>query len=124
MGLNRFDVIKQINVFSAENNQEGLIHLLCTILSDEKFKNENIDLIHVIISIGELYGYYSYIDYSMKNFDNSEELRCNMYRSHDKKIYYNSGQLSLLNEIKTNSKIFISAPTTFGTTRLVFNNGI
>lgn len=119
MGLNRFDVIKQINVFSAENNQEGLIHLLCTILSDEKFKNENIDLIHVIISIGELYGYYSYIDYSMKNFDNSEELRCNMYRSHDKKIYYNSGQLSLLNEIKTNSKIFISAPTTFGKTRLV-----
>ena len=119
MGLNRFDVIKQINVFSSENNQDGLIHLLCKILSDEQFKNENLDLIYVIISIGELYGYYSYIDYCLKNFDNSEELRCNMYRSQDKKIYYNSGQLSLLNEIKMNNKLFISAPTTFGKTRLV-----
>ena len=56
MGLNRFDVIKQINVFSAENNQEGLIHLLCTILSDEKFKNENIK--YVIIAGNLLEGEY------------------------------------------------------------------
>ena len=119
MGLNRYDVIKQINNYSYENNQKGLIHLLCEMLDNIEFKNNNLDLIHMIISIGELYGYYSYINYNKKNLCYSEEMRREMYKSHDSEIYYNSGQLSLLNDMKVNKKMFISAPTTFGKTKLV-----
>ena len=119
MGLNRFDVIKEINIYSSEDNKNGLIDLLCRILDDEEFKQNNLDLVHMIISIGELYGYYSYIDYNQIEIDNSEKIRRNMYRSYDNKIYYNCGQLSLLNQIKMYNKVFISAPTTFGKTKLV-----
>ncbi len=121
MGLNRFDVIRQINLYSSEDNQEALIDLLCEILDDEEFKTKNLDLIEIIISIGELYGYYSYIENFGKTFGYSEAIRKNMYKSSDGKIYYNSGQLSLLNEIKNENKLFISAPTTFGKTKLVLD---
>ena len=121
MGLNRFDVIRQINLYSSEDNQEALIDLLCEILDDEEFKTRNLDLIEIIISIGELYGYYSYIENFGKTFGYSEAIRKNMYKSNDGKIYYNSGQLSLLNEIKNENKLFISAPTTFGKTKLVLD---
>ena len=119
MGLNRFDVIKEINIYSSEDNKSGLIDLLCKILDDEEFKQNNLDLVHMIISIGELYGYYSYINYNQIEIDNSEKIRRNMYKSYDNKIYYNSGQLSLLNQIVMYNKVFISAPTTFGKTKLV-----
>ena len=120
MGLNRFDVIKEINLYSSENNKKGLIQLLCALLDDESFKNDNMDLVYIIISIGELYGYYSYIkDRIPEPFDYSESIRRNMYKSFDNSIYYNSGQLSLLKEIEDNQKVFISAPTTFGKTKLV-----
>lgn len=121
MGLNRLDVIKQINIYSSEDNKKELIHLLCQILNDESFKNNNLDLVYIIISIGELYGYYSYLNGASTNdlFDYSESIRKGMYKSYDSSIYYNSGQLSLLNEIKNNQKVFISAPTTFGKTKLV-----
>jgi len=95
--------------------------LLCEILDDEEFKTRNLDLIEIIISIGELYGYYSYIENFGKTFGYSEAIRKNMYKSNDGKIYYNSGQLSLLNEIKNENKLFISAPTTFGKTKLVLD---
>ena len=39
MGLNRFDVIRQINLYSSEDNQEALIDLLCEIL--------DLSLIHI-----------------------------------------------------------------------------
>lgn len=121
MGLNRMDVIRKINLFSSENNQDALIKLLCEILNDNQFKNDNIDLIHIIISIGELYGFYSYIGNEEKEFDLAEKIRKNMYESFDKKIHYNSGQLSLLNEMKSENKLFISAPTSFGKTKLVLD---
>jgi len=125
MGLSRSDVIKKINIFSCEENKEELIKLLCTIINDVEFRKNNYDLIEAIISIGELYGYYSYfkemLDNSMNCNSYSENIRKNMYKSFDGSIYYNSGQLSLLNEIKTEKKLFVSAPTTFGKTKLVLD---
>ncbi len=120
MGLNRYDVIKKINIYSAENNKKELIDLLCQILDDSDFKNENIDLVHIIISLGELYGYYSYFENELSDYiDESDLIRKSMYRSYDSSIYYNSGQLSLLTEISNYQKVFISAPTSFGKTKLV-----
>lgn len=119
MGLNRVDVIKQINLYSSEDNKNGLIELLCDILNDNNFKNENADLIELIISIGELYGYYSYMNKQPVVFSYSEVIRKNMYKGTESNVFYNSGQLSLLNEIKNEEKLFISAPTTFGKTKII-----
>ena len=119
MELNRVDVIKQINLYSSEDNKDGLIELLCDILNDNNFKNENVDLIELIISIGELYGYYSYMNKQPYVFSYSEMIRKNMYKSTESNVFYNSGQLSLLNEIKNEEKLFVSAPTTFGKTKII-----
>lgn len=119
MGLNRVDVIRQINLYSSEENKDGLIELLCDILNDSNFKSENADLIDLIISIGELYGYNSYMNKQSDAFSYSEMIRKNMYKSTESNVFYNSGQLSLLNEIKNEQKLFISAPTTFGKTKII-----
>lgn len=129
MGLVRKDIIKKINIFSCEENKEELIKLLCEIINDEEFRKENYDLVEAIISIGELYGYYTYLKNDSINRISDDEIennysnniRKNMYKSYDRKIYYNSGQLSLLNEFKTEQKLFVSAPTTFGKTKLVLD---
>ena len=62
MELERFDIIKQINLYSVEDNQEALIKLLCNLLDNPEFAQENKDLVNMIISVGELYGYYKYVE--------------------------------------------------------------
>lgn len=119
MGLDRADVIRRINLYSSEDNKDGLIELLCDILNDNNFKSKNTDLIELIISIEELYGYYSYINKQPDAFSYSETIRKNMYKSTESNVFYNSGQLSLLNEIKNEDKLFVSAPTTFGKTKII-----
>lgn len=119
MELERFEVIKQINMFSTENNKPALIDLLCKIIDSKDFFNNNKDLVYMIISIGELYGYYTYLENDSVYLSSSDDIRKRMYKSTDGKIYYNSGQLSLLSEFRIDNKIFVSAPTSFGKTKLV-----
>lgn len=120
MDLNRLDIINKINFYSLENNKKELINILCEILDNTSFFNNNKDLVEAIISITELYGYYTYLKEEPIGRSNAELIRIAEYKSSDGSIFYNSGQLSLLNEICKENKMFISAPTTFGKTKLVF----
>jgi len=119
MELERFEVIKQINMFSTENNKPALIDLLCKIIDNKDFFKNNKDLVYMIISIGELYGYYTYLENDSVYLSSGDDIRKKMYKSIDGELYYNSGQLSLLSEFKIDNKIFVSAPTSFGKTKLV-----
>lgn len=120
MELNRLDIINKINLYSIEKNKKELINILCDILDNKIFLKDNKDLVEAIISITELYGYYAYLNEEPIGRSNSELLRIAEYKSIDGSLYYNSGQLSLLNEINNENKMFISAPTTFGKTKLIF----
>lgn len=129
MGLTRIDVLKKINTYSMTNNKVGLIQLLCEVLEDEEFLLNNFDIVQIAIEIGELYGYNEYLKkykekFEINDIDSSNSiLRKTMFTSlYDKTIIFNSGQLSLLEEIKINKRIFISAPTSFGKTSLIFEH--
>lgn len=129
MELTRNAIVKKINLFSIEKNNNELINLLCDILESENYM-DNYDLILIIINIAELYGYQEFFYhlnvYSMPKYDVhsiSNKIRKDLYKS--KKTnnkYYNSGQLSLLKELSLYNKIFISAPTSFGKTSLVLEH--
>lgn len=127
MGLTRIDVLKKINTYSITNNKVGLIELLCEVLDDEIFLIDNFDLVQIAIEIGELYGYAEYLKKYKDNYNINEissansVLRKEMFSSkYDNNIVFNSGQLSLLEEIKFHKRLFISAPTSFGKTSLIF----
>lgn len=129
MGLIRIDVLKKINTYSMTNNKVGLIHLLCEILEDESFLLNNFDIVQIAIEIGELYGYNEYLKKYKEKFEindisfSNSILRKTMFTSlYDENIIFNSGQLSLLEEIKINKRVFISAPTSFGKTSLIFEH--
>ena len=86
----------------------------------------NYDLVLLIIRISELYGYEAYLNSDMNkccsedNTKYSDLLRRKLYKSSiNDKVYYNSGQLSLLNDFDIYQKCFVSAPTSFGKTSLV-----
>lgn len=129
MELDRSNIVKKINVFSIENNKDELINLLCDILESEKYM-DYYDLIIIIINLAELYGYFEFMKKLGKNqlssfdiYQISNSLRKELYKSKkDNEIFYNSGQLSLLEELKNFDKVFISAPTSFGKTSLILEH--
>lgn len=124
MELDRELILKKINLLSIEDNKNELIKVLCEIIENKTFFRKNSDLVLYIMKICELYGYAMYFE-NNQNFDNfkfniSELIRHDMYKSKlNSNKYYNAGQLSLLNEIEINKKMFISAPTSFGKTSLI-----
>ncbi len=124
MELDRELILKKINLLSIEDNKNELIKVLCEIIENKTFFRKNSDLVLYIMKICELYGYAMYFK-NNQNFDNfkfniSELIRHDMYKSKlNSNKYYNAGQLSLLNEIEINKKMFISAPTSFGKTSLI-----
>ena len=124
MELDRELLLKKINLFSIEDNRHELIKILCEIIDDKIFFEKNIDLAIYIMKMCELYGYAMYFEANAKledfKFNLSEVLRHDMYKSKlDSNKHYNAGQLSLLNEIEKNKRVFISAPTSFGKTSLI-----
>ncbi len=124
MELDRELLLKKINLFSIEDNRHELIKILCEIIDDKIFFDKNIDLAIYIMKMCELYGYAMYFEANAKledfKFNLSEVLRHDMYKSKlDSNKHYNAGQLSLLNEIEKNKRVFISAPTSFGKTSLI-----
>ena len=129
MGLTRINILKKINTYSMTNNRVGLIQLLCDVLEDEEFLVNNYDIVQIAIEIGELYGYNEYLKKYKEKFNindigsSNSIMRKTMFTSlYDENIIFNSGQLSLLEEIKSNKRIFISAPTSFGKTSLIFEH--
>lgn len=129
MELDRIDILKKINTYSLHDNKIGLINILCELLEDKQSIHDNIDIIIMIIEIGELYGYNEFLknnvicDRLPKLTRSNALLRKIMFTSYyDNGILFNSGQLSLLEDMKEYKKLFISAPTSFGKTSLIFEH--
>lgn len=119
MGMNRKEVLREINRVVLENKAEEAIELLCLLL--EKNDNELKDLIYILIDNFQLYGYIKPIE--IENFKSSFTYNAFQYTlmsykgEHIKHLNY--GQVSLLDTIEEEQKLIISAPTSFGKTSLL-----
>ena len=119
--MDRLEILQHINNFSIDNDINKIIKLLNVLLSDEKFINEFEDLIMMIIDSAQLYGYTKYVKKDIKSYFLNNEVVSYRSSSYNSTLfqYLNCGQLSILNEIEKNEKVFISAPTSFGKTSLI-----
>lgn len=119
--MTRLDILNDINEFSTTNDIKKIINVLNKLLSDNEYIDQYMDLILIIIDSAQLYGYTKYIDSKIENYIFNNEVFQYRRASYDSQLfeYLNCGQLSLLQEIENNQKLFISAPTSFGKTSLI-----
>lgn len=119
--MHRIDILNELNNYflaDEQSSKQKIIELMNSMIEESAYK-ENLDLFFMAISITQLYGFLSYLSEEEKNiFFLNDYFRPNSYSS-EKLGFFNSGQLSLLNEIDKHEKVFISAPTSFGKTSLV-----
>lgn len=119
--MTRLDILNKINNYFIDDSidaKQTLVNLMNNLVIENKYK-EHLDLFFVMISLTQLYGFLTYLNVDEKNyFFLSDYFRSNSYSALNLD-YLNSGQLSLLNEISTQNKSFVSAPTSFGKTSIV-----
>lgn len=113
--MDKLELLNQANRIIIENDKEKAIEIICKNIYDI----ENIDIVSILVDAFQLYGYTE----SIKEFDDmflnsAFDLK---YHSYEGKIieHLNQGQLSLLNIIRREEKLLISAPTSFGKTTLI-----
>ncbi len=115
--MDRLKVLNDLNEFSITNDSNKIINDLNVLLLNPE---ENHDLIMMIINNGMLFGFDKYLKFDYLQFSDSNKLSLIMGCFKSKQFnYLNIEQLSLLDEIKYNNKMLISAPTSFGKTSLV-----
>lgn len=118
--MDRKDIIRRINKYTIEDDQQNAINLLCELMNHEERK-KYMDLIYILIDSFQLYGYTKSLN--LENFKNhfgfaSFEYKLESYKG-DYIQYLNNGQLSLIETIKEEDKMIISAPTSFGKTSIL-----
>jgi len=110
-----------INEFSINGDTSEIIRLLNEFLSEDDYF-EHLELIFIMISMTQMYGFSQYFnEEEKKRFLLWDSLRCESYSGNNIE-YLNSGQLSLLYEFDKNQKVFLSAPTSFGKTTIVIEH--
>lgn len=115
--MDRLKVLNDLNEFSITNESNKIINDLNILLLNPE---ENQDLIMMIINNGMLFGFDKYLKFDYLQFSDADKLSLIMGCFKSKQFnYLNIEQLSLLDEIKNNDKMLISAPTSFGKTSLV-----
>ena len=116
--INRFELLCEINDASLHNDSQSIIKRLNILFSDGTYK-EFLDLVFAAISVFQLYGFLAYLDEDEKEvFFNTDIWRSSSYKG-IVLDYYNRGQLSVVKELSNNSKLLLSAPTSFGKTSLI-----
>ncbi|SES04898.1 DEAD/DEAH box helicase [Lachnobacterium bovis] len=116
--INRFELLCEINDASLNNDSQSIIKRLNILFSNGTYK-EFLDLIFAAISVFQLYGFLAYLDEDEKEvFFNTDIWRSSSYKG-IVLDYYNRGQLSVVKELNNNSKLLLSAPTSFGKTSLI-----
>ena len=116
--MNNFDLLNAINEYSFNGETNKIIELLNELFNSGEYK-AHLNLVFNAISITEMYGFIAYLDNEEKEaFLSCDKIRSDSY-SGKVMPFYNSGQLSLLLELKQFKKIFFSAPTSFGKTSLL-----
>lgn len=113
--MDKLELLNKANRIIIENDKEKAIEIICKNIYD----TENIDIVSILVDAFQLYGYTQSIkEFDDMFFNSSFDLK---YHSYDGKIieHLNQGQLSLLNIIRQEEKLLISAPTSFGKTTLI-----
>jgi len=119
--MDKKEYIKSINKFSLDSETDKIVYLLNIILNEENY-HDNLDLIFIMISMTQMYGFLQYLSRNEKEkFLAWDQIRSNSYSGYNIE-YLNSGQLSILCEFKKTKKVFLSAPTSFGKTSLVIEH--
>lgn len=115
--MDRLNVINDLNNFAIDGNISPIIEDLNNLLLD---KNNNIDLIMLIINNCQLFGFTKYEKNILKYLNCNEKISflLQSYSGNQFK-YLNYGQLSLLEDLEKYIKILVSAPTSFGKTSIV-----
>lgn len=118
--MNRKEILRKINEYTLNNDEQGSINLLCRLIESDN-KKEYIDLIYMLIDSFQLYGYINSIDLDdFKEKLNSCSFDYKLESYQGKYInYLNNGQLSLIEVIEEENKVIISVPTSFGKTSLL-----
>lgn len=116
--MNSTELLSAINECSFIGNNDQIIRLLNQLFDSGEYK-AHLSLVFNAISITEMYGFLSYLDEDERAlFLSWDTMRSDSYVG--KRIpFYNSGQLSLLLELEKYSKVYLSAPTSFGKTSLL-----
>ena len=116
--MNKSEIINIANEYAFSGKIHPVIECLNTLLESES-QSENMDLIFMLISSTQLYGFLSYLSKkNQESFMISDYFRSNSYRGVEIP-FYNRGQLSFLYELEHKEKVFFSAPTSFGKTSIV-----
>lgn len=115
--MDRLEVLNDLNDFAISNDSSKIIQDLNRLLL-EPIKNK--DLIMLIINNAQLFGFDKYLQFDFSKFSDSNKVSMTLGCFRSKQFnYLNIEQLLLLDEIESNNKILISAPTSFGKTSLV-----
>ena len=116
--MNKSEIINIANEYAFSGKIHPVIECLNTLLESES-QSENMDLIFMLISSTQLYGFLSYLSKkNQESFMISDYFSSNSYRGVEIP-FYNRGQLSFLYELEHKEKVFFSAPTSFGKTSIV-----
>lgn len=118
--MNKNIILNVLNTYAIDKNEKPIITLINKIIQNgniEEFK----DIFFKFISATQFYGYIEYLNEKLKyEFIDFDSFRSSSYKGISIE-YYNRGQLSLLNEMQKNPKVFVSAPTSFGKTSLIMD---
>lgn len=116
--MNNCDLIKTINKYLFENNENELLNLLNKLFYNKTYINF-LQETFALISLTEMYGYLAYMTKNeIESFLNWDSSRSQTYIGSGIK-FYNKGQLSLIYDFEKYKKVFLSAPTSFGKTSMV-----
>ena len=116
--MNSSEFLTSLNEYSFSGNSEKILETLNYLFDSGEYKM-HLNLVFNAISLTEMYGFLSYLNEE----ERTSFLAWDIVRS-DSYIgnaipFYNSGQLSLLLDLEKNSKVYFSAPTSFGKTSLL-----
>lgn len=118
MGITQAKFIEALNDYPFNNNPKEIIDILNVLIDDGSYK-DFLDLVFIAISSTQLYGFLTYLTpEEQSKFFECDFFRANSYRG-NKIDFYNKGQLSFLLELEQYSKVFFSAPTSFGKTGII-----
>ena len=116
--MNSSEFLTALNEYSFSGDSGKILETLNYLFDSGEYKM-HLNLVFNAISLTEMYGFLSYLNEEERtSFLAWDTIRSDSYIG-NAIPFYNSGQLSLLLDLEKNSKVYFSAPTSFGKTSLL-----